>query len=284
LYFYNARYYDPYLNRFIQADPVANQEYPQTWNAYAYCLNNPLRYSDPTGYLPDDLIQEYVQSDLNDLPVEVLKMLRALHFGDVLSGTFGKYWAQWFGRAWLDEGKNLTFIDPDTGVATDIHTVITKYKNSEITGFDIYAPYFTDMMNGWSLNQGLFDVRLIYSTKGDAIRAHYSDYDFTMTAMRKFLGFELPMMGLGMLVGEAYAGLQGASKALGLTLGGALNLTTSSIVPIRPGYDTGDRTLTTVYEQGDEKWVQVTIIRGDQIVENKVWSYATYVYEKAKGW
>ena len=50
LYFYNARYYDPKIGRFISADTIipamAN---PQAWNRYAYVLNNPLRYTDPTG-------------------------------------------------------------------------------------------------------------------------------------------------------------------------------------------------------------------------------------------
>ncbi|MGC9396297.1 MAG: RHS repeat-associated core domain-containing protein, partial [Anaerolineae bacterium] len=119
LYDYNARYYDPYLNRFIQADSIVpaaarsaggsaatlgydsstrltpltvnlgefaaqvnaenrevlqfgaffqwnsktRQEHnvpmgpasPQALNRYAYCLNNPLRYVDPTGHFLDGL-------------------------------------------------------------------------------------------------------------------------------------------------------------------------------------------------------------------------------------
>lgn len=51
LYFYNARYYDPVLAWFIQADNlVPEPRNPQTFNRYAYVKNNPLRYSDPTGH------------------------------------------------------------------------------------------------------------------------------------------------------------------------------------------------------------------------------------------
>ncbi len=51
LYFYNARYYDPLLGRFISPDTlVPNYINPQSFNRYSYCLNNPLRYVDPTGY------------------------------------------------------------------------------------------------------------------------------------------------------------------------------------------------------------------------------------------
>ena len=50
LYYYGARYYDPTIGRFISADTIvpgfAN---PQSLNRYSYCLNNPLKYTDPSG-------------------------------------------------------------------------------------------------------------------------------------------------------------------------------------------------------------------------------------------
>ncbi len=136
LYFYNARYYDPALGRFIQADSIVpgaasgsgssaaslgydsktrltpltvnlgefaaqvnaenreviqfgaffqwsskvRQEHnvplgpanPQALNRYAYCLNNPLRYVDPTGHylvnnIDVDLTAEQVQALLGDI-------------------------------------------------------------------------------------------------------------------------------------------------------------------------------------------------------------------------
>jgi RHS repeat-associated protein len=51
LYYYNARYYDPELGRFIQPDTVISDfSNPQSYNRYSYVLNNPLRYTDPTGH------------------------------------------------------------------------------------------------------------------------------------------------------------------------------------------------------------------------------------------
>ncbi len=51
LYFYNARYYDPLLARFISADTIVpSPSSPQSLNRYSYCLGNPLRYADPTGH------------------------------------------------------------------------------------------------------------------------------------------------------------------------------------------------------------------------------------------
>ena len=51
LLFYNARYYDPVLARFMSSDTIApNYSNPQTRNRYTYVLNNPLKYTDPTGH------------------------------------------------------------------------------------------------------------------------------------------------------------------------------------------------------------------------------------------
>ncbi len=51
LYYYNARYYDPQLGRFISADSIAPAPAnPQTLNRYSYVGNNPIIYTDPSGH------------------------------------------------------------------------------------------------------------------------------------------------------------------------------------------------------------------------------------------
>jgi RHS repeat-associated protein len=53
LMFYNARWYDPYLNHFTQPDSIVPDPYnPQDWNRYSYARNNPLKYTDPDGHVP----------------------------------------------------------------------------------------------------------------------------------------------------------------------------------------------------------------------------------------
>jgi len=50
--YYGARYYDWVLGRFISADTIVpNQFNPQSLNRYSYVLNNPLKYTDPTGHM-----------------------------------------------------------------------------------------------------------------------------------------------------------------------------------------------------------------------------------------
>ncbi len=57
LYYYNARYYDPELGRFTQPDDIIpDLGNPQSYNRYSYVLNNPLRYTDPSGHSLEDYV------------------------------------------------------------------------------------------------------------------------------------------------------------------------------------------------------------------------------------
>ena len=54
LYYLQSRYYDPETGRFISPDSIEYLD-PETiggLNLYAYCLNNPVMYVDPTGHFP----------------------------------------------------------------------------------------------------------------------------------------------------------------------------------------------------------------------------------------
>jgi RHS repeat-associated protein len=51
LYFYNARWYDPEIGRFIQADTIIpSPGNPQAWDRYAYSSNDPINNNDPSGH------------------------------------------------------------------------------------------------------------------------------------------------------------------------------------------------------------------------------------------
>jgi len=50
LYDYGARWYDPYIQRWISPDTIIPQPAnPQSLNRYSYVLNSPLRFTDPSG-------------------------------------------------------------------------------------------------------------------------------------------------------------------------------------------------------------------------------------------
>ena len=49
--YYNTRWYDPALGRFVQADSLIPQPgNPMAWDRYGYVMNNPVRYTDPSGH------------------------------------------------------------------------------------------------------------------------------------------------------------------------------------------------------------------------------------------
>ncbi len=54
LYFLKTRYYDPQICRFITIDDIQylDPEHINGLNLYAYCVNNPVMYTDPTGTEP----------------------------------------------------------------------------------------------------------------------------------------------------------------------------------------------------------------------------------------
>jgi RHS repeat-associated protein len=54
LYYYNARWYDPYITQFTQPDTIILDQYNSLdWNRYAYARYNPIKYRDPSGHRPN---------------------------------------------------------------------------------------------------------------------------------------------------------------------------------------------------------------------------------------
>ena len=63
LYFYQARWYDPSIGRFAQADTVVPGGV-QGYDRYAYGLNNPVNTTDPTGHDPWGSDPDFYFADL----------------------------------------------------------------------------------------------------------------------------------------------------------------------------------------------------------------------------
>jgi RHS repeat-associated protein len=60
LYYYNSRWYDPMVGRFLQPDTIVPEPgNPQSLNRYTYVQNNPVKYVDPTGHSLQWLFQGY---------------------------------------------------------------------------------------------------------------------------------------------------------------------------------------------------------------------------------
>jgi RHS repeat-associated protein len=84
----NGRIYDPLIGRFMSADPfIQAPENLQSHNRFAYVMNNPLSYTDPSGYF------------------SLKKLFRA-----VLAIAVGYFTGQWIGNAFQSAavGANAT--------------------------------------------------------------------------------------------------------------------------------------------------------------------------------
>lgn len=64
----NGRLYDPKLHRFLQPDNyVQDPNNTQNYNRYGYVLNNPLKYTDPSGELSFKSIGKWIEKNANDV-------------------------------------------------------------------------------------------------------------------------------------------------------------------------------------------------------------------------
>ena len=62
----NGRMYDPVIGRVLSPDNfVQDPTNTQSYNRYSYCLNNPLRYTDPSGWLSSADWAEYYENKAN---------------------------------------------------------------------------------------------------------------------------------------------------------------------------------------------------------------------------
>ncbi len=71
----NGRVYDPFVARFLSPDPIIQEpENTQSHNRYSYCLNNPLKYTDPSGYSFMSGFEDVIHGLLNvvTMPARVL--------------------------------------------------------------------------------------------------------------------------------------------------------------------------------------------------------------------
>ena len=174
-----ARYYNKKLGRFYSVDPEnagANQNKPQSWNAYSYSINNPYRYTDPSGEKyrycnTENVCVEYsdeeFQGHLRNLPKGFSRVKNengdgggVIFENNVIVATYS--------RPYVDFGSSFA-----EGVMNGLHKrapALQKFNKigAAIAGTIIIAPYVAAVAAGesglafaFSINRVVAGYRLI---------------------------------------------------------------------------------------------------------------------------
>lgn len=121
-YDFVARPYDPALARFHTIDPLCELYY--SWSPYAYCMNNPIKYIDPTG----TLTSPYYTSNGDFLGIDEYGFTGDIYITDV--------------NAAREHSQNGT-ID-SKGIQADSRTMFIK----DVTlSFEAESKIYTDVLN-----------------------------------------------------------------------------------------------------------------------------------------
>ncbi|MDY7027332.1 MAG: RHS repeat-associated core domain-containing protein [Spirochaetota bacterium] len=126
LYYYNARWYDPELGRFITEDPARDGR-----NWYVYARNNPLKYIDPTGLFDSasglieegdtlsDIAEIIKEENGIDISVEHLAEINQIEDPDI-----------------IEAGSYIENILPEGVFLSDVPTVYCNESNSDRRNLD----------------------------------------------------------------------------------------------------------------------------------------------------
>ena len=119
-----GRMYDPHLGRFLSPDAfIQSPTDPQNYNRYSYCLNNPLKYTDPTGEIfgIDDIVVACVVAAVASAAIDYGTQVAFNYF----NGYSGK-------DAWF---KKIDFFD--IAVSTTVGAVTAGYGAAAKAGTKI---------------------------------------------------------------------------------------------------------------------------------------------------
>ncbi|WP_346768741.1 polymorphic toxin-type HINT domain-containing protein [Paenibacillus sp. HB172176] len=128
LYYLRARYYDPYIGRFISADTYWGEDNsPLSLNLYTYTHNDPINFWDPTGHW------EQGDEDLNvEAQAKIISLTTAYYSADTKAEREA---IQAQARAIRDDEKNKqAVVTPLEFNKGSIQNINNKLKNSS-TGY-----------------------------------------------------------------------------------------------------------------------------------------------------
>ena len=168
----NGRVYDPVMSSFLSVDTyVQDPENPQNFNRYAYCLNNPLRYVDPSGdFLTWSINQHGFSIGVNFTPAGV-PLGAGINVSWANGGSIGFYAEAAYRVGGAGGGAGV-----GAQIAFDYNFATGGSCTASVFGYASFGPFslggsfgrnLTAGTNFWGVNAG---VGLFY---GSNINAYY---------------------------------------------------------------------------------------------------------------
>jgi RHS repeat-associated protein len=143
LIYMNARYYVPYINRFLSPDSIVPRPTdPQSYNRYSYARNNPLNRIDPTGHVDCSLLDGGADTQA----CNEAKFIRKTQAGALSTPCLNCPWSDQFGHM---------------GKAYEVFTKLEQELGRPVTYTEVLA-LVAHHEFGWALqhNQEEYDVAL----------------------------------------------------------------------------------------------------------------------------
>jgi len=208
LYYYRARYYNPYIGRFLQTDPVG---YAAGINLYRYCGNNPARFTDPLGLIE-------IEQGTHEAPGFCF-----WQGGDPLSPSFHAI-AEQFDM--LAEIKN----------PSDVFTILTALKESGQT----FSDYYFDGHTGGNYGPDDAPTKLrMGGPEGDAnIPIYDAEYDWWWRELGELLPSDATIHFRSCSVANGLSTLRRLAKLTGHPVTGCTGNTEAAGKAVKNGPDT----------------------------------------------
>jgi RHS repeat-associated protein len=212
----NGRVYDPWLGRMLSPDPILQApSNSQNYNRYTYAMNNPLKYTDPTGYrfgpgLNKDKNGVPLNNDLPGYQEEgVFSFANAVYDqrGAIISFGYG-------GNNFNNNGFSLAPIL--TGDDTNDDGIID----------DNYRFEMRDPVDNWAIEKGIEQGYWVKSGKVNNVSFDTGDGSVQLKEY-EIIETWVTVSG-GVTTGDRFSNLEKTTLGLAVT-GGSVDLTTEII-------------------------------------------------------
>ncbi|WP_316719932.1 polymorphic toxin-type HINT domain-containing protein [Terrisporobacter petrolearius] len=135
LYYLNARYYNPEYGRFLTEDTYRGEfTDPSSLHLYAYCTNNPISYTDPSGHFPILLAFDAAWGAYDGYQYAKKKNLRGWKkagaiVGGAVLGTINPFKALKVGKVFKRVAKVAKKRKSTKAIAKRVYRVVRKTKS-----------------------------------------------------------------------------------------------------------------------------------------------------------